>query len=84
MPKLDTEFFKLRLNAGFVQIKRVYENIPCNCGYNSFFHQYDVDNNCECNGTGMIQKEVKLPKPHIPDDFIEHMQKAYEEYLAKD
>lgn len=84
MPKLGNEFFRLRIDVKFVQTKRVYEQVPSTCNCNSLFNIDDSDDKCECNGTNMVNREVKLEKPAIPDDFFEHMRKAAEEYFNKD
>lgn len=86
MPQLNNDFWRLTLNAKFLKTKRLYEQVPCDCGRGSqFMNMYDERPCSQCHDTGMMNKEsVYPPAPKIPDDFIEYMTKAYNEYVNKE
>lgn len=83
MPNLDNDFWRLRLMVSFVKARPpIYEELPCDkCSYGSLFCQMEDDYCSTCKNTGIMRKEVEFPKaPKIPEDLLEYMTKAYNEY----
>lgn len=90
MKNLDTEFWKLSVDAYFKPIPKPTQHECENCcGWGTSgggFKSIDGSQTCTtCNGSGQVTVYPDLPeKPTIPNDFIEHMRKAYKEYFEKD
>jgi hypothetical protein len=88
MRKMDTEFWRVRLDIKYVPIKsRPYTEKDCDNAIHSGFCMYvgDEDEVCRlCNDTLKIRTYLPYPeKPEVDPEFIKHMRKAYLEYIGE-
>jgi DnaJ-class molecular chaperone len=90
MPNIDTEEWKISCRLEFVP-KITWKEVECSkCGgqgrTNMHFGSLDDPETCwDCHGSGIksIQERAWTNPPKVPQELIDHMQKAYLEWKLK-